>query len=76
MGITGKLFINGAWVQGEGELARTCGQLRLFADTIKRFVRPVCYQGFPETLLPDALRNANPLGLVRLVNGERNGSAI
>lgn len=35
-----------------------------------RFARPVCYQGFTETLLPEALRNANPLGLMRLVNGK------
>lgn len=35
-----------------------------------RFARPVCYQNFPETLLPDALRNANPLGLMRLVDGK------
>jgi NADP-dependent aldehyde dehydrogenase len=45
-------------------------------NSIKRFVRPVCYQGFPDAFLPEALRNANPLGLLRLVNGERNGSAI
>ncbi|MSU70364.1 MAG: aldehyde dehydrogenase (NADP(+)) [Opitutaceae bacterium] len=36
---------------------------------ILRFARPLCYQGFPESLLPAALRNANPLGLLRLVNG-------
>lgn len=36
---------------------------------IKRFARPVCYQNFPETLLPQALHNANPLGIWRLVNG-------
>jgi alpha-ketoglutaric semialdehyde dehydrogenase len=34
-----------------------------------RFARPVCYQGLPDELLPDALKNANPLGLLRLVNG-------
>ncbi len=34
-----------------------------------RFARPVCYQGLPDALLPDALKNANPLGLLRLVNG-------
>lgn len=34
-----------------------------------RFARPVCYQNFPETLLPASLRNANPLGIMRLVNG-------
>lgn len=35
-----------------------------------RFARPVCYQNFPEALLPDALRNANPLGLMRLVDNK------
>lgn len=35
-----------------------------------RFARPVCYQNFPEALLPEALRNANPLGLMRLVDGK------
>ncbi|MEO5817943.1 MAG: aldehyde dehydrogenase (NADP(+)) [Gemmatimonadaceae bacterium] len=36
---------------------------------IERFVRPVCYQNFPETSLPVALRNRNALGIWRLVNG-------
>lgn len=36
---------------------------------IERFTRPVCYQDFPESLLPDELRDANPLGVHRLVNG-------
>jgi NADP-dependent aldehyde dehydrogenase len=35
-----------------------------------RFARPVCYQSLPDALLPDALKNANPLGLLRLVNGQ------
>jgi NADP-dependent aldehyde dehydrogenase len=34
-----------------------------------RWVRPVCYQGFPDALLPDELQNANPRGLLRLVDG-------
>lgn len=37
---------------------------------ISRFVRPLCYQGFPDALLPDALKNANPLNIWRLVDGE------
>lgn len=37
---------------------------------ILRFARPVCYQAFPEHLLPVALRNANPLGLLRQVDGK------
>ncbi len=35
-----------------------------------RFARPVCYQGLADDLLPEALKNANPLGLLRLVNGQ------
>ena len=37
---------------------------------ILRFARPVCYQSFPDDLLPDALKNANPIGLLRLVDGK------
>ncbi|MDB5197062.1 MAG: aldehyde dehydrogenase, partial [Flaviaesturariibacter sp.] len=40
------------------------------ADGIKRFARPVCYQNFPDALLPQELQAANPLGLWRTVNGE------
>jgi NADP-dependent aldehyde dehydrogenase len=36
---------------------------------IRRFTRPVCYQDFPETLVPDELKNGNPLGIWRLVDG-------
>jgi NADP-dependent aldehyde dehydrogenase len=36
---------------------------------ITRFARPVCYQNFPDTSLPTALRNKNALGIWRLVNG-------
>jgi len=37
---------------------------------IKRFVRPVCYQDLPDSLLPDALKAANPNKIWRLVDGE------
>ncbi len=40
------------------------------ATAIDRFLRPVCYQDLPDALLPDALRDANPLGLRRLIDGE------
>jgi NADP-dependent aldehyde dehydrogenase len=36
---------------------------------LSRFVRPVCYQNFPAALLPPALRDDNPLGIRRTVNG-------
>lgn len=35
-----------------------------------RFVRPVCYQDFPEALLPQELREDNPLRLRRIVDGK------
>ena len=37
---------------------------------IYRFARPVCYQDFPAALLPAALRDENPLGIRRIVNGK------
>ena len=36
--------------------------------SIERFVRPVCFQGFPESALPPELKNKNERGLLRLVN--------
>lgn len=38
---------------------------------IFRFLRPVCYQNFPADLLPNAIKQDNPLQLTRLVNGQR-----
>lgn len=37
--------------------------------SIKRWVRPFSFQSWPNELLPDALKNENPLGLSRLVDG-------
>ncbi len=37
---------------------------------IFRFTRQVCYQGFPDAALPDELKNGNPLGIWRLVDGQ------
>ncbi|WP_456027054.1 aldehyde dehydrogenase (NADP(+)) [Pseudomonas capeferrum] len=38
---------------------------------ILRFLRPVCYQDFPDGLLPCALQQGNPLQLRRLLDGQR-----
>jgi NADP-dependent aldehyde dehydrogenase len=43
---------------------------------IRRFVRPVAYQNMPQEFLPPALRNDNPLGIMRLVDGELTDRAI
>jgi acyl-CoA reductase-like NAD-dependent aldehyde dehydrogenase len=37
---------------------------------MRRFLRPVGYQDVPDELLPPSLRDANPLGLLRQVDGE------
>jgi NADP-dependent aldehyde dehydrogenase len=36
---------------------------------IFRFARPVCFQNFPDAQLPVELQAANPLGILRLVDG-------
>jgi NADP-dependent aldehyde dehydrogenase len=40
------------------------------AMAIERWLRPVCYQNFPEALLPEALQDGNPLGVLRVVEGK------
>lgn len=39
-------------------------------SSIKRFVRPVCWQNWSEDLLPDELKTNNPLKIWRLFNNE------
>lgn len=40
------------------------------ADGIRRFARPLAYQNCPDSLLPDELKNDNPLHIWRTVNNE------
>ena len=39
-------------------------------QAIYRFCRPVCFQNFPDAVLPEELKDSNPLGIWRLVDGE------
>jgi NADP-dependent aldehyde dehydrogenase len=39
-------------------------------SAIKRWVRPVCFQNFPDHLLPDALKKDNPQGIWRTVDNQ------
>ncbi len=43
---------------------------------ILRFVRPLCFQDFPQEALPEELRDANPRGLLRLVDGRATRDAL
>jgi NADP-dependent aldehyde dehydrogenase len=44
--------------------------------SIQRWLRPVCYQNFPETVLPRELWNDNPEGRMRRVNGRLSTEAL
>ena len=43
---------------------------------IHRFARPVCYQDFPQAALPDELKNENPLGIWRMIDGQLTRDAV
>jgi NADP-dependent aldehyde dehydrogenase len=45
-------------------------------QAIYRFTRPVCYQDFPDATLPNELKNANPLNILRMVNGSMTRGPI
>jgi len=76
----GRLIINGyptgvevthAMVHGGPYPATTDGRsTSVGTDAIKRFSRPLCYQNFPQFLLPDELKDENPLKVWRMVNGK------
>ncbi|MGB7264931.1 MAG: aldehyde dehydrogenase (NADP(+)) [Terracidiphilus sp.] len=44
--------------------------------SIYRFVRPVCFQDFPQAALPDELKSENPLGIWRMVDGQFTREAV
>lgn len=43
---------------------------------VERFTRPVCFQDAPDAMLPLELQNANPLGIERMVDGQRTRGPI
>lgn len=45
-------------------------------QAIFRFARPVCYQNFLQSLLPEELKDENPLGILRMVDGTFNKESI
>ncbi|MBX3239804.1 MAG: aldehyde dehydrogenase (NADP(+)) [Chitinophagaceae bacterium] len=57
--------------------ATTDGRYTSVGSTaIKRWVRPVCFQGFKDDMLPDALKDNNPLNIWRIVNNEWKKGSI
>ncbi len=45
-------------------------------QAIYRFARPVCFQNFPDSLVPAELQSANPLGIERLIDGLSTSKAF
>jgi alpha-ketoglutaric semialdehyde dehydrogenase len=76
----GRLVINGyptgvevchSMVHGGPFPATTDGRsTSVGTAAILRFSRPVCYQNFPQSLLPNELKDDNPLEIWRKVNGD------
>ena len=52
------------------------GYTSIGTDSILRFVKPVCFQGWPDDLLPEELRNANPAAIWRMVDDQRTQGPV
>jgi alpha-ketoglutaric semialdehyde dehydrogenase len=46
------------------------------ARAIDRFARPACFQDFPQESLPDELKDSNPLGIWRTIDGNYTREAV
>jgi NADP-dependent aldehyde dehydrogenase len=76
----GRILVNGyptgvevchAIVHGGPYPATTAPQsTSVGTGAIKRFVRPVCFQDYPDEILPEALKNENNGNIWRLINGD------
>lgn len=75
----GRLIVNGyptgvevchAMVHGGPFPATSDGRTTsVGSQAIYRFTRPVCYQDAPQAALQEELKDANPLGILRMVDG-------
>lgn len=62
--VTWSMHHGGPWPATTNALHTSVG-----TTALRRFVRPVAYQDVPDALLPPALREGNPLGVPRRVDG-------
>jgi NADP-dependent aldehyde dehydrogenase len=82
--VVGRLLFNGvptgvavSWSMHHGGPYPATTSLHTSVGTTatRRFLRPICYQDAPGGLLPPELRNGNPLGIPRLLNGSPEGQS-
>ncbi|MCP1297755.1 aldehyde dehydrogenase (NADP(+)) [Chryseobacterium sp. S0630] len=45
-------------------------------DAVKRFVRPISFQNWPDEFLPEELKNDNPLQISRIVDGAVSSGSL
>jgi NADP-dependent aldehyde dehydrogenase len=64
VGVTWAMHHGGPWPASTSSQHTSVG-----ATGIRRFLRPVSFQGVPDAVLPPELRETNPLGLPRRVDG-------
>ncbi|HEU4423013.1 MAG TPA: aldehyde dehydrogenase (NADP(+)) [Pilimelia sp.] len=69
--VTWAMHHGGPWPATTSALHTSVG-----ATAIRRWLRPVTYQNVPDDLLPEALRDANPLRIPRRVNGVVTTSTV
>jgi alpha-ketoglutaric semialdehyde dehydrogenase len=75
-GVPTGVEVCGAMVHGGPYPASTDARYSAVGVTsIARWTRPQCWQDWPQSSLPPELRDDNPLGLARIVDGVRCGTA-
>jgi NADP-dependent aldehyde dehydrogenase len=74
-GVPTGVEVGNAQVHGGPYPSTTDGRFTAVGHSaIRRWVRPVAYQNCPQELLPDALKDNNPLGIWRTVDGKFENS--
>lgn len=78
--IAGRIVVNGwptgvavAWSMHHGgpwPATTNSGHTSVGISAIRRWLRPVCYQGAADEMLPEALQRANPWQVPRRINGQ------
>ncbi|OYU55197.1 MAG: aldehyde dehydrogenase (NADP(+)) [Chitinophagaceae bacterium BSSC1] len=70
-GVPTGVDVSASMVHGGPFPASTDGRFTAVGiNAVKRWVRPVSFQNCPAYLLPAALRDENPLGILRMVDGK------
>jgi NADP-dependent aldehyde dehydrogenase len=67
---TGVAVTYGMQHGGPYPASSSAGTTSVGMTALRRFLRPVAFQDAPQTLLPDALRDGNPLGIPRRQDGD------